>query len=57
MDLNQPALQQNDLFADPSHLNQFGAVAVAEAIAQSTAVNWGAPRTEQTPETSEASSE
>ncbi len=42
VDLNQSELQRNDLFADPSHLNQFGAIAIAEAIAWSGAIDWSA---------------
>lgn len=40
VDLNVPSLQRNDYFADPSHLNQYGAIAVAEAIAQQSHIPW-----------------
>lgn len=40
VDLNQPDFQRNDLFADPSHINQVGAVLVSEAIARDPMVPW-----------------
>jgi hypothetical protein len=40
VDLNRPDFQRNDLFADPSHINQFGAAQVADAIAQDPMVPW-----------------
>ena len=40
IDLNQVELAQNRYFADPSHLNQYGARAVANHLAQQAELPW-----------------
>lgn len=44
IDLSQQWPQQNDYFADPSHLNQFGARAVAVQLATHASIPWPRPR-------------
>ncbi|OLP18549.1 hypothetical protein BST81_09630 [Leptolyngbya sp. 'hensonii'] len=39
-DLNRPPLVRNEYFLDPSHLNRFGAYAVAADLAQDTTLPW-----------------
>ena len=38
--LYQPQLAKNEYFFDPSHLNRYGAVAVARYIAASAGISW-----------------
>ncbi len=40
-DLNQPEFSQNQFFADPSHLNQTGAEAIALHLANDLTLPWG----------------
>lgn len=44
-DLSQRWLNRNDFFADPSHLNRFGAQAVSRQLAADTTIPW--PRARQ----------
>jgi hypothetical protein len=39
----QNRLMRNDYFADPSHLNRYGAAAVARALAADTHIPWPQP--------------
>jgi hypothetical protein len=39
---DRPALQHNHYFADPSHLNRYGAIAVATALGQDLVGTWPA---------------
>ncbi|MCU0517390.1 MAG: hypothetical protein MUC60_11120 [Oscillatoria sp. Prado101] len=43
-DLSGRWLSQHDYFADPSHLNRFGAEAVARQLAQDRTLPWPAPK-------------
>ncbi|MBW4495555.1 MAG: hypothetical protein KME26_21215 [Oscillatoria princeps RMCB-10] len=43
-DLSGRWLSQNDYFADPSHLNRFGAEAVAKQLAQDRTLPWPTPK-------------
>jgi hypothetical protein len=43
-DLSSLWLSQNDYFADPSHLNRFGAEAVAKQLAQDRTLPWPTPK-------------
>ena len=45
VDLLEQWRQQPDLFADPSHINRFGAVEVARLIAADTRIPWPTPST------------
>ncbi|WP_017720217.1 hypothetical protein [Kamptonema formosum] len=38
--LSQPALARNDYFADPSHINRYGAAAVSRQLAQDRTIPW-----------------
>lgn len=40
LDLSQAILNQADLFSDPSHLNQKGAIAISQLLAQNPKVRW-----------------
>ncbi len=43
-DLSQQWPNRNDYFFDPSHLNQFGAIAVSRLIAADTSLTWPRPK-------------
>lgn len=43
-DLSQQWPNRNDHFVDPSHLNQFGAIAVSRLIAADTSITWPRPK-------------
>lgn len=43
-DLSQQWPNRNDYFFDPSHLNQFGAIAVSRLIAADTSITWPRPK-------------
>lgn len=43
-DLSQRWPNRNDFFVDPSHLNRFGAIAVARQIAADDSIPWPSPR-------------
>ncbi|MCU0518695.1 MAG: hypothetical protein MUC60_17875 [Oscillatoria sp. Prado101] len=38
--LSQPALARNEYFADPSHINRYGAAAVSRQLAQDQTIPW-----------------
>ena len=38
--LSQPALARNEYFADPSHINRYGAAAVSRQLAQDRTIPW-----------------
>ncbi len=40
VDLSEKALTRNDYFVDPSHLNRYGAQAVAQKLANETSIPW-----------------
>ena len=40
LDLSQAILNQADLFSDPSHLNQKGAIAISQLLAQNPKIPW-----------------
>ncbi len=43
-DLSQRWSNRNEYFFDPSHLNQFGAIAVSRLIAADTSITWPRPK-------------
>ena len=43
-DLSQRWQNRNEYFFDPSHLNQFGAIAVSRLIAADTSITWPRPK-------------
>jgi len=43
-DLSQRWPNRNDYFFDPSHLNQFGAIAVSRLLAADTSITWPRPK-------------
>jgi len=44
IDLGRQGLTENQYFADPSHLNRYGAVAVSRQLAASSQIPWPQPR-------------
>lgn len=44
VDLSQAWLYENDYFQDPSHINRYGAAAVANALAGNSTIPWSAAR-------------
>ncbi len=43
-DLSQQWPNRNDYFVDPSHLNQFGAIAISRLLAADTSITWPRPK-------------
>ncbi len=43
-DLSQQWPSRNDYFFDPSHLNQFGAIAISRLLAADTSITWPRPK-------------
>ncbi|MFM9266441.1 hypothetical protein [Tychonema sp. BBK16] len=43
-DLSQQWPNRNDYFLDPSHLNQFGAIAISRLLAADTSLTWPRPK-------------
>jgi hypothetical protein len=46
IDLGRQWLTQNEYFTDPSHLNRYGAAAVASQLATNTQIPWPQPQSE-----------
>ncbi|MBW4544495.1 MAG: hypothetical protein KME25_08635 [Symplocastrum torsivum CPER-KK1] len=46
IDLGKQWLTQNEYFTDPSHLNRYGAAAIASQLATNTQIPWPQPRSE-----------
>ncbi|MEG3842355.1 hypothetical protein [Microcoleus sp. herbarium14] len=47
-DLSQRWPGRNDYFADPSHLNRFGAIAVSRILASDSSITWPRPKSRST---------